>query len=165
MAHASGRFFISRVFSFNNRFLNSCNNKGGGNVENSQKTTSTLKNYSSCIVEDAYPLSTAIIDFVISPLRLQGFQLLSTYLLARFPQCLKNRSSATLFHVKHCDKHIRIPPLHLANDLSQCFDFFPQHAVFLHLRFDVGDRVHCRGVVAVELLPDILVRDVKELPA
>ena len=74
----------------------------------------------------------------------------------------------TMFHVKH-SAGSRFPSalpcfpavygsLYLADKLLQRFQFLAQLAALLHLLLHVGHRVHDSGVVAVELLADVVER-------
>ena len=78
-----------QCFSFNNRFLNSSNNKHGGNVENSQNPMSFLKSNSTSNVGCLFPPSTAIIDYIIFPLEFDSFRHVLRCLSPCFPDSFK----------------------------------------------------------------------------
>ena len=78
-----------QCFSFNNRFLNSSNNKRGGNVENSQNPMSFLKSNSTSNVGCLFSQSTMIIDYIIFPLEFDGFRHVLRCLSPCFPDSFK----------------------------------------------------------------------------
>lgn len=55
--------------------------------------------------------------------------------------------------------------LQISNELAERFELFPELAALLHPFLHVGDRVHDCGVVAVELLADVVVGKVEHLTA